>query len=119
MTFSAVPPSVSSKRAALFARAAMLLRPAPRTTPDEWARKNRRYSPSAGVPGRREPNLTPYMIEWGRAISAGGGKYRRAVMVCGAQMGKTDELLDVIGERLDTRPAPIMYVGPSRDFNTD
>ena len=59
------------------------------------------------------------MIEWGRAISAGGGKYRRAVMVCGAQMGKTDELLDVIGERLDTRPAPIMYVGPSRDFNTD
>jgi phage terminase large subunit GpA-like protein len=59
------------------------------------------------------------MIPWGRAISAGGGKYRRAVMVCGAQMGKTDELLDVIGERLDTRPAPIMYVGPSRDFNTD
>jgi phage terminase large subunit GpA-like protein len=34
-------------------------------------------------------------------------------------MGKTDCLLDCIGERLDTRPAPIMYVGPSRDFNTD
>jgi phage terminase large subunit GpA-like protein len=93
--------------------------PTPRTTPDQWATRNRRYPPSAGVPGPRDPGLTPYMVGWARAISAGGGKYRRAVMVCGAQMGKTDALLDVIGERLDTRPAPIMYVGPSRDFNTD
>ncbi len=71
------------------------------------------------MPGPRDPALTPYMVAWARAIAAGGGKYRRAVMVCAAQMGKTDALLDVVGERLDTRPAPIMYVGPSRDFNTD
>ena len=37
----------------------------------------------------------------------------------GAQSGKTEALLDVIGERLDTRPLPILYVGPSRDFLTD
>jgi phage terminase large subunit GpA-like protein len=93
--------------------------PTPRTTPDAWAKKNRRYPPSSGVPGPRNPALTPYMIPWARAIAAGGGKYRRAVMCCASQMGKTDQLLDVIGSRLDTRPAPIMYVGPSRDFNTD
>ena len=110
---------VSSKKRVLYGRAARLLMPTLRTTPDQWAKLNRRYPPSAGVPGPRDPGLTPYMIAFGRAISAGGGQYRRAVMVCGAQMGKTDAVLDVIGERLDTRPAPIMYVGPSRDFNTD
>jgi phage terminase large subunit GpA-like protein len=40
-------------------------------------------------------------------------------MVCGAQMGKTDGLLDIMGARLDQRPAPILYVGPIRDFLTD
>ena len=93
--------------------------PTPRTTPDAWAKKNRRYPPSSGVPGPRDPALTPYMIPWARAIAAGGGRFRRAVMVAAAQSGKTDALLDVIGSRLHTRPAPIMYVGPSRDFNTD
>jgi phage terminase large subunit GpA-like protein len=93
--------------------------PTPRTTPDAWAKKNRRYPPSSGVPGARDPQLTGYMVAWARAIAVGGGKFRRAVMCCGAQMGKTDALLDVIGSRLDTRAAPIMYCGPSRDFNTD
>lgn len=34
-------------------------------------------------------------------------------------MGKTETFLDIIGERLDNRPAPILYVGPSKEFNTD
>ncbi|MBK8085045.1 MAG: phage terminase large subunit family protein [Devosia sp.] len=34
-------------------------------------------------------------------------------------MGKTDGLLDIMGARLDQRPAPILYVGPIRDFLTD
>jgi phage terminase large subunit GpA-like protein len=85
-------------------------------TPDKWALHNRRYPASSGKPGARDATLTPYMIAWARAIAAGGGKYRRAVMVCAAQMGKTDTQLDVIGSRLDTRPVPIIYVGPSLDF---
>lgn len=47
------------------------------------------------------------------------GDYRRYVGVCGAQMGKTDSVLDLIGARLDQRPAPIIYVGPTREFLTD
>lgn len=34
-------------------------------------------------------------------------------------MGKTAAFLDVMGARLDTRPAPIIYVGPSKEFNMD
>ncbi len=46
-------------------------------------------------------------------------RYRRVVLCCGAQMGETDALLDLIGERLDDRPVPILYVAPSKEFCTD
>lgn len=86
------------------------------TTPDEWATQ-RIYPESAGVPGPRNPYLTPYMVPLGRAATS--GRFKRCVGVTAAQSGKTDTILDVIGERLDTRPVPILYVGPSKDFNTD
>lgn len=57
------------------------------------------------------------MVPWGRAVQE--GTYSRAVMCCAAQMGKSDEMLDCIGERLDNQPAPILYVGPSKEFCTD
>ena len=34
-------------------------------------------------------------------------------------MSKTDGILDIIGWRLDTKPRPMLYVGPSRDFVSD
>lgn len=95
---------------------ARLWTPTPRTTPDEWGR-NRVYSEKTGVPGDRNPFLTPYAVPWGRDLASGVSAL--AVLVCGAQMGKTDTMLDVIGERLDNRPANILYVGPSKEFNTD
>ncbi len=94
-----------------------LWKPTTRTTPDEWAARNRVYPASAGVPGPRDPHLTPYMIDFARALASGVSPL--TIFVCGAQMGKTDTFLDVMGERLDTRPAPILYVGPSKEFNTD
>jgi phage terminase large subunit GpA-like protein len=41
------------------------------------------------------------------------------VLVTAAQSGKTEALLDLIGERLDNRPAPIIYIAPSKEFATD
>ena len=67
------------------------------------------------MPGARDPAVTPYTIPWARAVADGGGRYRRAVLVTAAQMGKTDTQLDVIGAG-DTRPVPIIYCGPSLDF---
>jgi phage terminase large subunit GpA-like protein len=32
------------------------------------------------------------------------------------QTGKTEMILDVAGQRLDQRPAPILYVGPNKQF---
>lgn len=89
--------------------------------PDLWGAANRVYGPGTGVPGRRDPMLTPYNIMFGRAFVDGymGKRYKRAILVEGAQSGKTETFLDVIGERLDNRPSPMLYVGPSKDFVTD
>ncbi|OYW56098.1 MAG: terminase, partial [Hyphomicrobium sp. 12-62-95] len=57
------------------------------------------------------------MLPWSAAVHRGG--YRRVVAVTAAQSGKTDSMLDVIGARLDQRPAPILYVGPTKEFLTD
>ena len=65
-------------------------------------------------PGPRDPSLTPYMIPFARAIAS--RRWRRVVMCCGAQTGKTETLLDVIGQRLDQAPCRVMYVGPGRQF---
>ena len=98
----------------MFARGGRLGRSVPITEPDEWARAYRRYGPSSGLPGPRDPSLTPYMIPFARAIAS--RRWRRVVMCCGAQTGKTEALLDVIGQRLDQAPCPVMYVGPGRQF---
>lgn len=37
----------------------------------------------------------------------------------GAQGGKTEALLDIIGQRLDQRPVPILYIGPNKQFCTE
>lgn len=36
-----------------------------------------------------------------------------------AQGGKSEAILDIIGERLDRAPAPILYVGPGKQFLTE
>lgn len=101
----------------LLTRAATLLETPERTLPDEWAAKNREYPETAGIPGPRDPHLTPYMVPFGRVVAS--GLYERAAAVTSAQSGKTDTALDLIGHRLDQRPAPILFVGPSAEFNRD
>ena len=117
MVSSRAFPSEPLKRRQLWDLAAAILKPSPKLPPDEWARANRVYPETSGLPGPRDPSLTPYVIPVVRAVHA--GLHKRVVLVCGAQMGKTDGLLDVLGARLDQRPAPILYVGPIRDFLTD
>ncbi len=95
----------------------MLLRPAPRTTPTEWARKSRAYPPTSGRPGARDPSYTPYVIDFANALDS--VSHGVICLVCGSQMGKTDAVLDMIGWRLDTKPRPQLYVGPSKAFLED
>lgn len=53
------------------------------------------------------------------AMAVHGRTHKRVVMVVSAQSGKTETMLDILGERLDTAPVPVIYVGPSRQFLTD
>ena len=62
--------------------------------------------------------MTPYAVPFAEQFGR-DPKYRRVVLVTAAQSGKTESFLDIIGERLDNRPAPIIYVGPSKEFATD
>jgi phage terminase large subunit GpA-like protein len=89
-------------------------------TPDQWARENRIYGPATGWPGPREPSIAPYNIPFARAMATGmhdGRRYSIAVLCEAAQGGKTEAIMDAIGERMDNRPANMLYVGPSELFN--
>lgn len=92
----------------------MLTEPAKVLTPDKWAARHRVYGQDKAVPGPRDVELTPYIVPFERAVVS--GDYRRVVLVTGAQSGKTEGMLDLIGQRLDQRPAPVLYVGPSKQF---
>lgn len=106
--------SVSSK---LISALAELFEPKPWMWPDEWGALERTYPASAGLPGPRDPSITPYMIPWVR--SASSGLYELCCMVCGYQQGKTDSEFDLVGERLARRPAPVLFVGLSKEFMQD
>lgn len=108
---------VSAKLARLYERVAILSEPRQKTTPDVWGAENRVYPPHMGKPGPRDPYLTPYVVPFERGFD--DPRYRRVVMVTAAQSGKTEAMLDIIGSRCDTRPVPLLYVGPSREFLTD
>lgn len=98
-------------------RVALLTRPSAQTTPDRWATLNRTYPQSAPIPGPSDPYLTPYIVEPERAVAECRAK--RVVVVTAPQSGKTEMLLDIAGSRLDQKPAPILYVGPNKQFLTE
>jgi phage terminase large subunit GpA-like protein len=58
--------------------------------------------------------FTPYIVAFERFFD--DPRYETGVFACGTQMSKTDGILDVMGWRLDTRPRPQLYIGPSKDF---
>lgn len=58
--------------------------------------------------------MTPYIIAFERAVHS--RTHKRVVLVISSQSGKTEGLFDIIGERLDTSPVPIIYLGPSKSF---
>ena len=88
-----------------------------RQNPDEWGAKNIVYGPSTGHPGPYDPDLTPYTRAFARAFGD-AGRWRIIAQVLSAQSGKTAIALCVVGERLDNRPVPTVYVGPNQDFFT-
>ena len=71
----------------------------------------------AARPGPFDPTLTPFMIPFQRSFT--DHRYRTSVLVCSSQASKTESCMNVMGQRLDQRPVPMIYVGPTRDFVTE
>lgn len=98
-------------RRLLLERAEKLTPPPPRT-PSEWANKQRVLPPGSAEPGEYRAERTPYCVPIGNACQ--DHRYRKVGVVMGTQMGKTSGLFNVIGQKLDDDPAPVLYIGPTR-----
>jgi phage terminase large subunit GpA-like protein len=124
VTHSPAHQSERERHRTLERRLAELFDLAPIVQAHTWGHENRTYPPTSGVPGKRDPALTPYIIPFERFFDlpceeVPESRYETCVLITGTQMSKTDAILDAIGSRLDTRPRPQLYVGPSKDFVTD
>lgn len=80
--------------------------------PDEWADDNRVLPRGSPVPGKFRSSLNPYMIPIVRAFA--DPRYSRIIFVMGTQMGKSVSIQNLCGWKLDTDPAPIIYIGPTQ-----
>ena len=77
-----------------------------------WAQKKRVLSRAeSSEPGLFDIYRSPFFIPIYEAIAS--GKYRRIVIVCGSQMGKTEFILNRCGHKLDTSPVPITLLFPT------
>jgi phage terminase large subunit GpA-like protein len=81
-------------------------------TADQWADACRVLPAGSAEPGPWRSSRVPFMVPVMRAAS--DPRYRRIVVCCGAQMSKTESLLNIIGHKLDDDPAPILYVAPTQ-----
>jgi phage terminase large subunit GpA-like protein len=52
-------------------------------------------------------------------LAVHGRTHKRVVFVVSAQSGKTESVFDIIGERLDSAPVPMIFVGPSKQMLTE
>lgn len=104
--------SSDDKMREILLNAAHAIRPPPDRTPDQWADQCRILPPGTAEPGPWRSSRTPYMIDIMRACA--NPKYKFIILVCGAQMGKTEGLFNVMGARLDDDPIPMIYVGPTQ-----
>lgn len=68
--------------------------------------------PDSPEPGKFRPESTPYMIPPMAALVS--GRYRIICIVCGTQMGKTANLFNAGGEKIDNEPAPFLWIGPTK-----
>lgn len=57
------------------------------------------------------------MIPFARAVA--GRTHLKVVMAMFAQGGKSDTILDLIGQRFDQAPTPVLYLGPTKQFLTE
>lgn len=97
------------------ARCVATLKPPPELTLSQWADRYRMLSAeSSAEPGRWHTDKAPYQREIMDAI--GDAHIRRVVIMCAAQLGKTELLLNILGYFMAYAPAPILVMQPTLDM---
>lgn len=100
-----------NQRCSALESSASIVRPPPDRTADQWADENRILPTGSAEAGRWRSSRTPYMLPIYAALSDPG--IDEVIASMGAQMGKTELMLNAAGYILDDRPGPFMYVGPT------
>ncbi len=102
----------------LFKEIALSLKPPPKLTLDLWADTYRILSSKTSAePGRWNTERVPFQKEVMEAIS--DKKTEKIIMMYGAQLSKTEILLNTFGYYADYDPAPIMFLMPTKDLAKD
>lgn len=92
------------------------LRPDARLTVSEWADQRRWLSTkSSAEPGQWRTERTPYLREVMDELSA-ASHTEEVVMMCGAQLGKTETGNNWVGYTMDVNPCPMMALQPTVDM---
>lgn len=93
----------------MLARCVATLKPPPELTLSQWADRYRMLSAeSSAEPGRWHTDKASYQREIMDAI--GDAHIRRVVIMCAAQLGKTELLLNILGYFMAYAPAPILVM---------
>lgn len=102
----------------LFKKIFSVLKPPPKLTIDTWSDKYRILSTkTSSEPGRWNTDRVPFQREVMRAIS--DKRTEKVVMMYGAQLSKTEILMNTFGFYADYDPAPIMFLMPTKDMAQD
>lgn len=89
-----------------------VLAPPPRLTVSDWADEHRRLdSQSSAEPGRWYTSRAEY--QRGIMDACSDPTISEVVVMAGAQLGKTETLLNVIGYHIHHSPCPILYLMPT------
>ncbi|MFR3299186.1 MAG: phage terminase large subunit family protein, partial [Fusobacterium sp.] len=96
----------------LFSNMLKILKPSPDLTIGEWADKYRILSKeNSSEPGQWDTNRTPYMKEIYNCLV--DSHTESVTMMCSAQVGKTEMLLNILGRYMHLDPCPMLFVQPT------
>ncbi len=95
---------------------AEVVKPPPDRSAAEWADQERHLPPGSPEPGPWRSSRTPFMIPFLEACSS--PKYSTISYACGSQMGKTENILNIIGHRFTDGPfVPALLVFPTEKLS--
>ena len=109
---SETPQQMRSRISLSLINETQILMAPPKRNAGEWADANRVLPPESPEPGPWRTDRAPFWRDIYQAFA--DDQYDTIVVVCGAQMGKTEAIFNILGHRFTDGPyVPAIYVGPT------